>query len=63
MTKLILIMTLLLLTGCYYPLTDEQKMKAVKQCEDAGYGVTVYKTGWDDATVRIECDFAKGKVK
>jgi hypothetical protein len=56
-------MTLLLLTGCYYPLTDEQKMKAVKQCEDAGYGVTVYKTGWDDATVRIECDFAKGKVK
>lgn len=53
----------LLLTGCYYTLTDEQQMKAVKQCEDAGYGVSIYKAGWDDATVRIECDFVKGKLK
>ena len=53
----------LLLTGCYYPLTDEQKMEAVKKCEDAGYGVSIYRAGWDDATVRIECDFVKGKLK
>ena len=51
----------ILLTGC--SLSNSQQMEEVKKCEDAGYEILIYKSMIDYSTLRIECDFAKGKTK
>ena len=53
-----------LMAGCGNHMTRAETIAAVKECEDAGMGVVIYKgIGWDGSVgvARIDCEIKEEK--